>query len=315
MTERAPHVSVVMPVYNCAEFLPAAVESVLGQSYGDFELIAVDDGSTDGSLGILRGYEGRDSRVRILSRANTGIVRALNDGLAIARGELIARMDGDDISLPGRLERQVWFMEQNPDCVAAGTDAEWIDTEGLPFQRIKNPRGHEEIVAALLEGNGGAMVHPTCIFRREAIEKVGGYSRELSRWGEDLDLFLRLSEIGRLANQGEMLFQYRLRPGSINTAGSLGQRKAIFEVVRAARVRRGLAVGAREAAGEAAVPLEGAGFDYFVFCRAYENGMTRTARRRAWLAVRKRPWYFVYWKALVQAWLTHARVKKIKGKG
>ncbi|HSZ59511.1 MAG TPA: glycosyltransferase family 2 protein, partial [Tepidisphaeraceae bacterium] len=99
-----------MPVYNAERYLRAAVESVLGQGFGDFELIAVDDGSCDSSLGILREYEGRDPRVRIISRANTGIVGALNDGLRAAGGELIARMDADDISLPQRFEKQVEFL-------------------------------------------------------------------------------------------------------------------------------------------------------------------------------------------------------------
>ena len=96
----APTVSVLMPVYNCAAYVGEAVESILNQTWKDFELIAVDDGSTDGSLAVLEEYAKRDGRMRVISRANTGIVGALNDGLAAARGKYIARMDGDDVSLP-----------------------------------------------------------------------------------------------------------------------------------------------------------------------------------------------------------------------
>ncbi|HEX5242322.1 MAG TPA: glycosyltransferase family 2 protein, partial [Tepidisphaeraceae bacterium] len=103
----SPALSVVMPVYNCQRHLAAAMESVLAQTFHDFELIAVDDGSQDKTLKILRQFEKKDSRIRVLSRPNTGIVGALNDGLAMAQADLIARMDGDDICLPERFERQI----------------------------------------------------------------------------------------------------------------------------------------------------------------------------------------------------------------
>src|SRR3954469_1098404 len=113
----APAVSVIMPVYNARAYVAEAIDSVLAQTFGDFELILVDDGSTDGSLDILRGYEKRDPRVRVISRPNTGIVGALNDGLKLARGEFIARIDADDASLPNRFEKEIAFLRAHPDVV------------------------------------------------------------------------------------------------------------------------------------------------------------------------------------------------------
>src|SRR5437868_1739700 len=109
-THATPLVSVVMPLYNAAVYLPAALDSILAQTLRDFELIVVDDGSRDRSPAILRRYQSRDPRLRVISRPNTGIVGALNDGLAVSRGEFIARMDADDISLPERFEKQVTYL-------------------------------------------------------------------------------------------------------------------------------------------------------------------------------------------------------------
>src|SRR5947207_13124013 len=106
-----------MPVYNAERYLRPAVESVLAQKYDDFELITVDDGSADSSPAILREYEAKDPRVKIVSRPNTGIVGALNDGIAASRGSLIARMDSDDISLPARFGKQVTFLDSHPEHV------------------------------------------------------------------------------------------------------------------------------------------------------------------------------------------------------
>src|SRR3954462_550758 len=109
-----PLLSVVTTVFNTAPYLRAAVESILAQTFRDFEYILVDDGSSDGSLASLREFERRDPRVRVISRGNTGIVRAANDGIALARGRYLARMDGDDLSIPTRFEKQVAHLDANP---------------------------------------------------------------------------------------------------------------------------------------------------------------------------------------------------------
>src|SRR3990172_10052244 len=114
MPGSSPRISVVMPVYNAELFLASAIESILGQTLPDFEFVIVNDGSTDSSLEIVQEYAATDGRIRLVSRPNTGIVGALNDGLAISQGEFIARMDADDMALPHRFERQLKFLEETP---------------------------------------------------------------------------------------------------------------------------------------------------------------------------------------------------------
>lgn len=210
----SPVVSVVMPVYNGGPYLRPAVKSILAQTLGDFELIAVDDGSKDDSLSVLREFAAGDPRVRVISRPNTGIVGALDDGLAAARGEFIARMDSDDLSTPDRFEKQVKFLREHPDHVLVGSQVLLIDPNGLALCAKRDTEyAHDAIDAAHLAGRW-PLVHPTVMMRRAAIERIGGY-RAKYQWLEDLDLFLRLAETGKLANLPDVLLHYRLHTGSV----------------------------------------------------------------------------------------------------
>jgi glycosyltransferase involved in cell wall biosynthesis len=207
--------SVLLPVFNASRYLRQALDSLWVQSLRDFEVIAIDDGSTDGSLSILLKYAAKDARVHVISRSNTGIVGALNDGLKECEGEFVARMDADDVCLPERLAQQVGFLSSNPDCVALGTDVLYTDPEGAPLIRHRPALDHSGIVSQLLDGNGGAMIHPSVMFRRRALERVGGY-RERYQWIEDLDLYIRLSEMGSLANLPDVHLHYRQHLRSVN---------------------------------------------------------------------------------------------------
>lgn len=211
----APLISVVVPVHNAARYLVAALDSIRVQTERDFELIVVDDGSTDASLSLLRDFSRIEPRLRLISRANTGIVGALNDGLAIARGEFIARMDADDIALPRRFAAQVAYLRANHDCVAVGTDVFYTDPEGQRLVRHHPPLDHASIFTQLLEGNGGALIHPTLMLRRTDLVRLGGYRAEFN-FIEDLDLYLRLAACGRLANLPEVTLLYRQHALSVN---------------------------------------------------------------------------------------------------
>jgi glycosyltransferase involved in cell wall biosynthesis len=177
----APSISVLLPVHNAGRFLRAAVASILAQTHRDFELIAVDDGSTDASGRILDAFAATDSRVRLISRPNTGIVGALNDGLAVARGEFIARMDADDIAEPGRLEQQLAHLLIHPEIIALGTFARVIDPAGHVVGLHEPPCGHDAILARLLDADGGALLHPSLVFRRSALEVAGAYDPAFCR--------------------------------------------------------------------------------------------------------------------------------------
>ena len=236
-----PAVSVLMPVYNAQRYLAAAVESVLGQTFADFELIAVDDGSVDGSAAILARYAAADPRMRIISRPNAGLVASLNEALAIARGAYIARMDADDFCLPTRFERQMAYMAEHPDCVLLGTHVMTMDQDGALIGWMPDIAfGHDSIDSALLR-RGWPMVHPTVMMRADALRQAGAYRAESWPY-EDHDLFLRMAEIGRIENLPDVLLNYRKHAASIS-AQSGGDRDqiAINVIIEACR-RRALPV-------------------------------------------------------------------------
>ncbi|NJL30591.1 MAG: glycosyltransferase [Phycisphaerales bacterium] len=208
-----PAISVLMPVYNAQRYVGAAVESILAQTFGDYEFIIVDDGSKDDSLSILQKYADKDKRIQILSRPNTGIVGALNDGLALCRADWIARMDADDWAYPTRFERQLAFMKEHPDYLAAGTDYELMDSDGDPIEVRTNPHEPMKVESTLMEGVC-CLQHPTVIMSRKPVMELGGYRRAY-QWAEDYDLFLRLCLLGKIANQPEALLRYRVHESSV----------------------------------------------------------------------------------------------------
>lgn len=215
MSHEIPTVSVIMPVYNGATYLTEAIESMQRQTFEDFEYIIVDDGSTDDSLNILKNYAAEDSRIQIITRPNTGIVGALNDGLTKAQGTYVARMDADDIALPERLAKQVQFLEENHDCVAVGSHVLFIDDQNYPIFTFQTQADHSSIQDKLLKGSGGALIHPTTVLRRDVLEKINGYRPEY-QLVEDFDLYTRLSTLGTLANIPEVLLHYRQHAQSTN---------------------------------------------------------------------------------------------------
>ena len=243
MAAATPTVSVLMPVYNAERYLDEAVESILAQTFRDFEFVIVDDGSTDRSPQMLDGYAKRDMRVRIVRRPNTGIVGALNDGLAQCKAELVARMDADDVSTPDRLEKQVAYMREHPECVALGARVVGIDPYGQVLFHSEHKLAHYEIDAELLNGVGWALVHPATMLRMHSLQRVGFYRKEW-QWVEDLDLFLRLAEIGKLANLPDQLLRYRQHTESINRTRAGQQATLADGCVREAYRRRGREVPA-----------------------------------------------------------------------
>jgi glycosyltransferase involved in cell wall biosynthesis len=236
----APLISVLLPVYNAARYVDRAVQSILYQTERDFELIVVDDGSTDSSLDILKRHAARDPRVRLLSRANRGLVATLNEMLALARGGYVARMDADDIALPQRFARERAALDADPSLVAVGCSVYFIDPSDRRLMKCELPADHQGIVdwvMAIERGNG--MSHPAMMMRADAVARIGGY-REAFFPAEDADLVLRLAEIGHVANLAEPLLSYRLHPQSIGHLHAKRQRDAHFRCVAEAAARRGL---------------------------------------------------------------------------
>lgn len=234
-----PRLSVILPVYNCRRYLKAAIDSIRTQTCPDFEFILVDDGSTDGSAALIDRAAQADSRIRVIRRPNTGIVGALNDGLAVATAEFIARMDGDDLAEPTRFAAQLAFLEQHPEVVALGTAARIIDARSAVVDLYQPPSDHDGIIEHLLRGNGAALLHPSVVFRREALEAAGRYSPEFCK-AEDLDLFLRLARLGRFANLPEPLMRYRLHLQSTNFSQRARQKELVGRIITRERTARGL---------------------------------------------------------------------------
>ena len=202
-----PIVSVVMSVYNGERFLREAVESILDQSFREFEFIIIDDGSDDRSASILDSYQKNDPRVRVFHQENRGLVESLNLGCRLARGTYIARMDADDISFRNRLMCQVDFMEKHPEVGVVGGAIEIINATGNSLITHRYPIKHCEINEALLRGDC-SLVHPAVLMRKEVFVSVGGY-RKIVVDAEDYDLWLRIAENSQLANLEVVVLKYR----------------------------------------------------------------------------------------------------------
>jgi glycosyltransferase involved in cell wall biosynthesis len=229
--------SVIMPVFDAGAYLASAISSVLEQTFVNFELIMIDDGSRDDSLAIMRTFSAVDARCIVHSRENRGIVRTLNEGIGLSRADILIRMDADDRCHPRRFELQMQYMRDNPDCAAVGSDAMLVDPDGQNIRPYGVQADHDDIDANHMRGIGGMIVHPTAVLRKATLLAAGGY-REAFQHAEDFDLFLRLAEVGRLANLPDILLDYRqsMRSASYSLYGA--QFAAAERALAEARGRR-----------------------------------------------------------------------------
>lgn len=232
----SPLVSVLMAVYNSERYVAQAVESILNQTFQDFELIIVDDGSGDRSLAVLQRYAVNDRRICLISRENQGIPRTRNQLLEQASGEFIAVMDSDDVALPNRLAHQVHFLQQHPQVVCVGSAYDVIDAKGRFLTQLPVPLNDDEIQQQALAGHA-SIFQPCAMMRRAAVLQIGGYDETMPQ-AEDLDLWLRLGEMGELANLPEALVQYRLHPKSVSEQDCALQRQKAYEACQRAWQRR-----------------------------------------------------------------------------
>jgi glycosyltransferase involved in cell wall biosynthesis len=230
-----PNVSVLMPVRNGARWLREAIDSVLGQTLRDFELIVVDDGSTDDTPHLLSDVSRLDSRIRIFRQEASGLVDALNRGLAEARGSLVARLDADDRAMPERLDRQVRYLESNPNVGLLGSWAEKIDERGAPCGLLKPEPQSDALAHLLLRTN--PFVHSSVMFRTEPVRRLGGY-RSAFQAAEDYDLWLRIAEVAEIVNVPEFLIQYRRHNANVTQRHAIRQAFSARLAQRSANIRR-----------------------------------------------------------------------------
>ena len=203
-------VTVLLPVYNAKSYIADAVHSILQQTYRNFELLIIDDGSTDGSGEILKKLSTVDSRIRLYQHENRGLIATLNEGLQLCRTELVARMDADDIALPTRLEKQREFLLQHERVAVCGTAMQFLETGTIRAAMHGEPQSIE-----LLFHN--TVYHPTVMYRRSIILQVGGYSTAFP-CAEDYGLWVTLAQAGyAIDNLPEVLLKYRMHLGQPRT--------------------------------------------------------------------------------------------------
>lgn len=230
----APRVSIILPVYNAADYVAGAIISVLRQSFTSFELIIINDGSTDRSLEIIRGF--RDNRLRIINNeVNLGLQRSLNIGLAASESEYVARIDADDEWIVAdKLQEQVNFLDKNHRSVVVGTGALIVNEHGEEITKIILPRTDQAIRGKILQAN--QFLHSSVLIRRSALKKVGFYREGAAiKHIEDYDLWLRLGRVGDFYNLPVMAISYRDLSSSIsrqNVTRQLQQNIALIKVYR-----------------------------------------------------------------------------------
>ncbi len=237
-----PTVTVLMSVHNGEQFLHEAIDSILSQTFTDFELLAFDDCSTDQSLSILRSYAEADPRVRVTANPqNLGLTKTLNLGLSMARGTYIARMDADDVSLPNRLEKQMAFLEAHPAVAVLGACGQVIDESGHPIRKLTLPIAVPDIKERLLHGN--CLIHTSVVIRADVMRDAEGYS-EKHPYAQDYELWLRLAERVGIANLPDVLVNCRAHAGQVSIK-KLADQWRIAETCRVAAIRRAIARGTR----------------------------------------------------------------------
>jgi glycosyltransferase involved in cell wall biosynthesis len=215
-----PKLSVVMSVYNGERYLDECMQSILQQSFTNFEFIVINDGSTDNSLEILKRYQNSDSRICIINQSNAGLSTSLNRGIAIAKGTFIARMDADDISYPTRFEEQVKLLEHDSECVICGTQADIMDKKGDIIYSTNLETNWEDIEKKL---PSNPFVHFLTMFRNEPFYKAGGYNEKIKHHFEDVLLWNKMALHGKLRNIDSVLGAHRLDEHALTNRNKTAQ--------------------------------------------------------------------------------------------
>jgi len=231
-TSGEPLVSVIMSVKNGMPYLPETIDSVLAQSYSRWEMIIVDDGSTDNTWQVLQQY--RDPRIKCVKQENTGVATAKNRAVQQSKGKYLAILDGDDLWLPQKLEQQVDFLEKNEDYVAVGGYADMIDFEGTYIYTEKKPISDTEIRRQQEFRN--PWTHSSVMMTRRAFDQVGGYYEPIKQYIVDYMIMFQLSSVGKVYQLPTEVVQYRIVP----TALSAKQNSKEFDAIAHRAIRKGI---------------------------------------------------------------------------
>lgn len=266
----SPAITVLVPVYNAREFIARAIQSILHQTFTDFELLLIDDASTDDSVEVMRSVAGTDPRARLVLRPHEGYTKVLNFGLAVARGEFVARMDADDIARPNRLAEQVAYLKSHTRCAVVGGHVRCFTRENEPGEVTYYPLTDAEIRRLL--PTRSCFAHPATMIRKSALPAGEPYRPPLEP-AEDYDLWLRLSERHDLANIDRVVLDYRIHDKQVSFT------RLERQIVLTAAIAE---LGRRRVAGLAEPPLDPAADDARAF--AASLGLNMTAINRVLLA-------------------------------
>jgi len=210
--DNLPQISVILPVYNAEKYISKAIDSILAQTYQNFELIVIDDGSTDNSLNIIKKYE-TDSKVKIINQENKGLIFTLNKGIALAKGLYIARMDADDISHPERFEKQLRLFKENLNLGVCSTSTENFGAEsGVVIRTPKNDFLKAELLFL------PPFAHPATMIKRAVLIENNIYYREEFKHCEDFDLWSQLAPYCQFSNVTEVMLKYRVHPEQVTNS-------------------------------------------------------------------------------------------------
>ncbi len=234
MKPTEPKITVLVPAYNAEKYIHQAIDSVLGQSFTDFELLIINDGSTDGTEKIIRSYN--DERIRLINQSNQGIAAALNLGLLNANAELVARFDADDICMPDRLKQQYDFLNAHPGYIIVGCDADYIDRDGEYVFTCTMPAHTDEEIQELTSSKC-PFIHSAVLFRKEAVLQAGGYDANAFAFQDHL-LWSKIIKQGKACNLDAKLLSVRLNPESISIDEKWRTKR--FREIKSGAIQRGM---------------------------------------------------------------------------
>lgn len=314
-----PAISIVMACYNAEQTVSAACRSIFDQSFKDWELILIDDGSKDGTTAILEEFSRADSRIKFIRQQNTGLTRALINGCIAARAPIIARQDADDISLPHRLIKQYDLLSKRPEVGFVSCYADYIGPRGEYLSSVTRPADSNDATQKLLDERLGPPAHGSVMFRKSIYDQVGGY-RPQFYYAQDSDLWMRMAEVSQIAYVQESGYQFRWHESSITGSGrSLqsefgrfgqlcrksrkeGQPEQIWleqaENLRAAIVERRKHISQND--HSPGIKNSQLSMAYFIACQLVAN---KDYRARSYLrhVLRHQPWHMKAWVRLAQS--------------
>lgn len=232
-----PEIDVLMPVFNCEKYIEDTLRSIKNQTFSDYSLIIIDDGSSDRTGAIIRQFAETDKRIRYYRQDNAGIVAALNHGLKYCSAPFIARHDGDDISYPDRFKKELTYLKANPDCVAISSVARHIDENGQPTGHTTKVKDMTLVDCWSIPANEPYLMHPLLMVRREGILSISGYRNIYL--SEDTDLYWRLSDHRKLYILADVLGDYRIHRDSLSSASLInGRQQAVWSQIAAISAQR-----------------------------------------------------------------------------